>query len=193
MWRSPFSFHPGLPGAISKETPAPPVTPLVKHLCLLVTLILLLPAARSSGAEPAEPPELKPEVFRFVRAKKKVYPPVIQDGKTITPGATVVSGVFTFRYSHATPLVFWAYEEPKERAFSPIFTWYQVKKDDAWKPLRFGYCGTGSRTFALQPGVDYELEINLSVPDVSDGTPTRVSVNSPDGTFWSEPFVFQTP
>ncbi|MEO6848555.1 MAG: hypothetical protein ABI443_12625 [Chthoniobacterales bacterium] len=151
--------------------------------------VLFTTASLAFGAEKA-PPEIKPDIFRFVRIEKETFPPVVRKGRTVSPGNTITYGVFTFRYSYPKALEFWGFAPPKGKKFEPRFTQYRIYKKSGWEPIPVGYCGTGMANYTLQPGVDYELLITLSMPGLSDASQLRVSADSPDGTFWSEPFPY---
>lgn len=132
--------------------------------------------ANSSAATEASPPERSAEVFRLVR---------IEPGPKRGPSRI---GVFQFRYKHPQPLEFWGFRTPVGDVFTPRFTEYRLRKPSGWKPVPIGYCGTGAATYRLATGKDYELRIDLSL-EFRRGEEVRVSLNSPNATFWSEPFV----
>ena len=152
------------------------------------SIFTFLAAPLAAGAD-APPPEFVPDAFRYVRTERKTFPPIVQGGRTIAPSVTNTYGVFAFRYSNPKPFAFWGFSEPQGKKFITRFTDYRIRKKSSWERLPTGYCGTGAMTFALQPGVDYELFISLSYSDVSKGSPLRVSANCPSATFWSEPFI----
>ena len=151
--------------------------------------MLLIVASFASGAEKA-PPALQPDSFRFIRTEAKVFPPVRRDGRIIAEGTKAIFGVFAFRYSHPTPLKFYGFGASEDRNFITRFTEYQILRTSAWEALSVGYCGTGATTYVLQPGVDYELRISLPPRGLSAPVQLRVSADSPNATFWSEPFLY---
>lgn len=156
-----------------------------------LSIVLFIIASLAVGADKA-PPELKPDTLRFVRTEQKTFPPIVRDGRTVTPSTTVTYGVFAFRYSHPKPLEFWGFGEPHNKKFTTRFTDYRIRRRSSWDRFPIGYCGTGATTYTLQPGVDYELLISISLRGLSDASQLRVSAESPDGTFWSEPFSYPT-
>jgi hypothetical protein len=159
------------------------------NMKLLLAIILMSGTSLAFAGDKA-PPELKPDTFRFLRAEKETFPPIKQGDHVVAPSSTVINGVFAFRYSHWKPLKFWGFGEPEARKFTTRFTEYRIRKKSDWERCPVGYCGTGATTYALQPGVDYELRIALSVTNLSEAAQIRVSADSPDATFWSEPFTY---
>jgi hypothetical protein len=159
----------------------------VKTELLTVILLAVVSLARASDKAP---PVLEPEEFRFLRTEQETFPPIRQDGKIIAPSNTVIYGIFAFRYSHPTPFEFWGFGKPGGGKFTTRFTDYRIRKSASWERLFVGYCGTGAKSYVLQPGVVYKLRISLSLEGLSDSKQIRVSADSPDATFWSEPFTY---
>ena len=142
-----------------------------------LSIVLLIVGSGASGSEKTEP-ELKAQIFRFVR---------IED-LTLTPGYPIPVAVFAFLYSHPRPLKFWGFDPPNGKKFIADFTHYRVREKSGWQDLPRGYCGTGAMTYILKPGVDYELLIVVGDSD-ADGSQLRVSAESLGGRFWSAPFT----
>jgi len=136
-------------------------------------------------------PELTPDTFRFLRTEQRTFPPTDAPGGPLPP-TTVTYGVFAFRYTNPKPLHFFGFHEPNDKKFTTRFTGYLINKKFRWERLPVLFCGTGAATYVLQPGVDYELRISLSDISVAAGSRLRVSADSPDGHFWSEPFTYPT-
>ena len=132
---------------------------------------------------------LAPDTFRFVRTEQQTFPPVIRDGAVIVPAATNTYGIFSFRYHRLEPMTFWGFSEPQDGKFQPKFTSYRINVHDVWHDLAIGYCGMAAVSYPLQPDTDYELKIPLSFDSVANADQVRVSLNSIDGLFWSEPFT----
>jgi len=131
---------------------------------------------------------LAPETFRFLRTEQQGFPPVVHDGAIIVPATTNTFGIFAFRYHRADAMTFWGFGEPQNGRFQPKFTSYRVSQQENWHDLAIGYCGNGAVSYTLQPDTDYELKIPLTFDSVAGADQVRVSLNSLDGMFWSEPF-----
>lgn len=119
--------------------------------------------------------DLRPDVFRFVRLERNA------DG---------AEGVFLFRYHAADPMEFYGFGAPRTGKFVPRFTGYRVHNDKGWYELYVGYCGAGTEMYSLQPDTDYELQIWLDADGLDLGDQIRVSLDSTNGIFWSEPFQY---
>jgi hypothetical protein len=98
-------------------------------------------------------------------------------------------GVFEFRYTQLKPLAFWGYGKPDGHGFAPRFTNFRIRQRNGWEAVPVSYCGTGPFTFELAPDTTYELRISLGLLSVRRGDELRVSVDSPEAKFWSEPFI----
>jgi len=90
-------------------------------------------------------------------------------------------------------MTFWGFSKPQNGRFEPKFTSYRVSRQDNWRDLAIGYCGNGAASFTLQPDTDYELKIPLNFDSVAAADQVRVSLNSINGMFWSEPFKCAEP
>ena len=131
---------------------------------------------------------LMPEMFRFLRTEQQSFPPVIQAGAVIVPASTNTFGIFSFRYHRLEPMTFWGFGQPQNGQFEPKFTSYRINTHDQWRDLAIGYCGNGALSYTLQPDTNYELKIPLNFDRVATADQVRVSLNSINGMFWSEPF-----
>ena len=147
--------------------------------------LFLISASLATGAEKAHSVN-KPDTFRFLRIEEKTFPAdeLVPGGPL--PATTVTYGVFAFRYSHAKPLEFSGFAPPEGRRFTTRFTGYRVLKKSGWAKFPVLYCGTGAKTYILQPGVDYELRISLDPLGLPAGSRVRVSA----GPYWSESFIY---
>ena len=154
-------------------------------ITIYITLMTLLSSCRSSNSgEVKVQAQITLETFRFVGTRTKVFPAYPNDKNPITE----LYGVFSFRYSSDDSIAFWGFDQPHDNRFEPRFTMYQIKRTIDWKSLDVGYCGTGAETYVLQSDIDYILEIPLGINDLEGAKEIKVSIDSPDGSFWSEPF-----
>jgi hypothetical protein len=150
-------------------------------------LVLLLFAVSSSLGAPPALPQLKADVFRFVRLEKRSAASLLAG---VVSNAPVQSyGIFTFRHSLQEPVTMGGYDGPKGTKFNPTFPGYELLKAGGWEALPIWYCGTGARAFNLRPGVNYEFRILLAYPELSKAKQVRVLLYSGHGFFRSEPFT----
>jgi hypothetical protein len=154
-----------------------------------ILLIFLVISCESSNSIPTtskkiNTPLLNKTEFRFVCTKQVAFP---SKGKK---DIADTYGVFTFRYENSLPIKFFGFAKPMNGEFKPRFTSYKIYKNNEWKMLPIGYCGTGAETFILQPGVDYEMHITLAINNFKEGDLISLSLDSQNGEFWSEPFQF---
>jgi len=136
---------------------------------------------------------LIPDTFRFLRTEQQSFPPIIQAGAVIVPASTNTYGNFSFRYHRLEPMTFWGFGQPQNGRFEHKFTSYRVSHQDNWHDLAIGYCGNVAMSYTLQPDTDYELKIPLTFDSVATADQVRVSLNSINGMFWSEPFKCAEP
>lgn len=153
----------------------------MKHAALLLVLVLAL-FPRAAANEPAE---LTATTFRFLRTESKTFEPSTKGQRP----ATVLYGVFAFRYPGPQPLKFWGFNPPsKDGKFTVRFPDYKVQIEGGWQKVLVGYCGTGATAYPLDPDTDYFLFVPVDHPAISNTTGSRVSASTESGEFWSDPF-----
>ena len=156
----------------------------------VLTIAILLYTALCGSAAGKKPRQLVPYVFRLIGTDKETLPAIRRDGRIVTPRSTLTYGIFLFRHRQAKPIEFWGTDQPKHRKFTTMYTQYRVNEKGVWTDYPMGYCATGATTYRLLPGVEYKLRIEIGLLELPAGQQLRVSAESPDGVFWSEPFNY---